>query len=200
MIARMPYMGAEWPLSSLYFWADDSGNIVSDSDGIVDFTNNFTYCEDIYEVDPERLAEYGLSNWFHTERRVTLNWSATFEIDIPSEGIELVAEGLEEELECCRALLREVRVTRSHVIINADYLETPDSLQVPSMIINTVNGPVTGKVSMASSKTDDYGWPVALTVVWELVEVTGWDVSDVEFLNLDSVVSIEIDGHTIEFR
>jgi hypothetical protein len=189
---------AQWPWGELYFRVDDNGNIISDENMDI-YGEYFIYREDIYEVDLERLSEYKLSNWYHTERRIDLDWNATFEVEIPIEGVELVAEGLEVELERCCAILRSVRVNQSHVIIYADYIEAPEGYQykVPNMIVNTANGPISGKVSMASNKFDDSSdLPVGFTVLYEIVET--WDVIDVDFLNLDSVISIEIDGHRIQ--
>jgi len=44
------------------------------------------------------------------------------------------------------------------------------------------------------------GMPVEFTAVMELVEIEGWDMRNVDFIDLDSIISIEVAGQTIEFR
>jgi hypothetical protein len=160
------------------------------------------YWEYIYEVDVERLSEYRLVGRAFTEDWIDLRWAVNFEVDIPSERADLVADGLNILLECCSAILREVRVTQSHVLLSADYIEVLAVSPNPQVVVNTTEGVVTPNTRTGFSNVFEEinSPPVGFTIVRELVEVEGWDLSDVDFLDLDSVVSVEIAGHTISFR
>ena len=202
-----PYIGPHWPLSILSFRIDESGGFSNDNTGIyADITPDLAHLpfrEDIYEVDLGRLSEYSLVALYHTEERIDLNWEVSFMVDIPGEGAELVADGLGIELENCRAILREVRITPYNVLISADYIDASPVSPNPEIAINTIEGIVTpvAQLTMFTNRFDDYDMPpVGFTMVLDLVETSSVDAGETALFDLDSVVSIIIDGHTIEFR
>jgi len=200
------YEGSQWPLSILSFKIDEHGNYTNDQKGLyADISpelSHLPYREDIYEVDLERLSEYGLVVMYSTEEQIYIDWDVSIRLDIPSEGAELVADGLDIELESCRAILREVRVTPYNVLIRADYIEALSVNPNPVIVINTTHravSPIDGSM-MFSNQFDDSGHSlVGFTIVKELIESSNLHIKDVKLFDLDSVISVEIDGNVIEF-
>jgi len=212
-----PYMNPRWPMSNIQFGIDDDGNIFTDisigEDGELIFHDPVlsgvimtdyprpTYSETNFEGDLDRLSEYRIAVRYFTEDIITLNWVVTFDVDIPSEGVELVADGLDIALEGGRAILREVRVTRSHVLIIADYAEDQSNPPAPRVVVHTVDGPRAAEHRGGMNRFDDFNsMPVGFTLILELVDLTEWDLRGVDFLDLDSVISVEVAGHIIDFR
>ena len=194
-----PYMSSRWPTSILNFKIDENDNIQYDENPFGE-GNHVRYREDIYEIELSQLSEYRLMSMFHTEDQIDLNWIATFEVDI-SDGLELVADELDIELKCCRAILREVRVTQSHVLIIADYIEMPEVSPYPRTVIHTADSSITARLSMFANIFDDIDDSlVGFTIVYELAEDVNRSLSDIDFLNLESVVSIEIAENVIDLQ
>jgi hypothetical protein len=193
------FIGPHWPASIFSFRINENGDFIND-DGD---DSQLPYREDIYEVDLERLSEYSLVAFYHTEERIDINWDVSFEVNISDEGTELVADGLDIKLESYRVILREVRVTPYNVFIRADYIEALPVSPNPGIAINTTEGivkPILGSM-MFTNIFDDYNeQPVGFTIVRDLVEFNETDVRDIKLFDLDSVISIEIDGHTIQFK
>jgi len=158
-----PYDDPQWPLTILSYKIDENGNYRNYHDDAIAGINPELphlplFREDIYEIDLNHLSQYKIVARYNAENWIDLNWEVSFEVDIPTEGVELVADGLNIELERSRTILREVRITPYNILISADYIQVLPVSPNPKIVINTTSGPVSpivGGSMMFSNRFDD---------------------------------------------
>jgi len=134
---------------------------------------------------------------------VQINWYTTFEVELPSEK-ELIASGLDVPIAAGSAIIREVRVTPTHIIIEGEYYnhDVPPRRYV---FLNTTQGvisPGPGGFANHFDIDDDgnlLGPAIGFTDVRVLVDIFEFE-SAFEIIDLETVISIEIDGNVIALR
>jgi len=157
------------------------------------------YRENIFIVDLDRLSEYSLFGHFHNSDLITLDWTATFEVD--NNEMQLIIDGL--DIKHGVSTTREIRVNPFALLVAAEIAIDEPTLGAPPPIrINTVDGVVTTTLSAAARGYSDG----LIRTESGIVSTTGvvhvdWIYNlNEDFLDLDSVISIEIAGETIQLR
>lgn len=195
-----PLRGTRNNTQSVSFGIDQQGNIYNNQGH--NFTADFPYREYIFEVDILRLAEYRLEAQISTERRVYLNWTASFEVEVPDAYMKLlIADELNITLERFGSTISEVRVSPYGVIIFGYAL--PDREWVSGglggiLVSNEWVFPQVKIHTSCSSILYTYfrsrSLVVATNSISETLAIEG------DMINLDNVVAVEIDGHMIHFQ
>jgi hypothetical protein len=216
----------QWERPAISFRFNEYGELLFEEAGLVlsfdelpdpDHPLLSVYTEEIYNIDLTRLSEYRVEASFRVHEQINLRWSTQFAVEQSVEGSALIATDLNIELECCNAILREVRITETHVMIEAEYFENISAYESPpipnpSIVIDTIYG-VVRPISIATSFGSSHvsirnefdentltGYHTGFSITRSLVRVTGTDLSRMELLDLDSVTSVEIGGHVIPMR
>jgi len=185
-------------LNSRYAFSDPfEGNLFSFRLNSIRYNLEWVLYEVLYEGSYES---------FYKEMgdEVLIDWYATFEVELPS-GKELVASGLNIPIAGGSAIIREVRVTPTHILIEGEYYNYDGVFPRRYAFLNTTQGvisPVPGGGGAHHFDIDDdgnrFGPPIGFTDVRMLVDIFEFD-STFELIDLETVISIEIDGNIIEF-
>jgi len=191
-----PSIGADGQPMSVNFTVDTLGNPTTPTTANPALGPRFW--EAVYDIDMGRISEYRLVAWFTTWDEIELGWSIRFEVEYEERA--LVADGLDIYIACCSAVLSEVRVSPFSVRLSLLATPLPDVANPPSVTINTSDVAVdigTFWTTFMIFPPDIEGgsgipgMPIGLNIVLDL---------DTDFLDLDTVVSIEVAGATIELR
>ena len=190
-----PLPGTRDDTASISFRIDQQGNFYNDRG--YNFVVDFPYRENIFEVDPERLSEYRLIAFFDTSDREALSWTYKFEVDL-SEDAEtfLVVDGLNIWCEGYSSTIDKVKASPHSLLIFGvqgfhadppyDALSSMPSLQIRiNMSDGTAVGVTHGFVQFSDFETR------------QIIQVMEIDANSID---LDSVVSIVINGEVIELR
>lgn len=157
------------------------------------------YRENIFIVDLDRLSEYSLFGHFHNSELIKLDWAVTFETE--NNGMYLVVDEL--SIEHGVSITREMRVNPFTLsIINEIAVDEPSLGTDPEIKIHTKNGIVTTTPKMASRGSSDelVRTETGIVSATGVVDVVWVFAIDKDFLDLDSIISIEIAGEIVELR
>ena len=192
-----PLFGTHDNTASVSFRIDEQGDFYNNRG--FNFVSDFPYRENIFEVDLGRLSEYRLVAFFDAHAMQSLSWAVRFEVDVPDVPVEfLIADGLDIRIGHYSSTITEVQITPHSVILKGeqglhlDDPETPDNalISMPNLHvhINMVDGSVVDIMP---------GW---ISMDAETRRFTEGRHIEAGFIDLNSVVSIEINGEVIEFR
>ena len=159
------------------------------------------YRENIFIVDLDMLSEYKLFGNFHNSELIELGWAATFEVE--KNEMLLVVDKL--NIEYGVSTIKEIRLNPFALLFIAEIdINEPSLGGSPEIKINTVNGIVNTLPSMASRSLSDElvrtESRTASTTETGLVDITWVYTIEKDFLDLNSVTSIEIAGEIVELR
>jgi len=175
-----PLRGTEYNTATISFRIDEHGNFYNDRG--YNFVVDFPYRENIFEVDLERLAEYRLVAPLSANDRTRLGWRTRFEVDIPTEGMEmLVVEPLNIQLG--DTTVTEVRVSPFNVLIigfGSQGLEHTSQVKVHT--IDGVVDVIRGWITIDTLENSNF------------IETRTIDTAPI---NIDNIIAIEINGHMV---
>jgi len=218
----------EYDMTALYRWVDNKvklidpyGNIIKPSrntyDGTssvsfrigeqvnfyndrgIDYVVDFPYRENIFVVDPDRISEYRLAASFEANDHIDFTWSAKFEVTLDGSYMDsLVADGLDIWTGENSTTITEVQLTPYSLIISGlqGYHIDDSAVSDDAMLgftnlqlgINMADGTVIGvKPGWSRFETD--------TRIFSQLRYI-----DANFIDLDSVVSVTLNGEKIKFR
>ena len=156
----------------------------------IDEYSNF-YQENIFDVDEELLSEYRLFGSFASLGMIELEWTVTLEVE--NNEMHLVAEGL--NIQYGDYTIREIRLNPFALLLITESDMTAE-VPNPEIRITTNNGAVATSTMGVFSRSQ--GWFIGVSTT-EFRTIYQVDIEE-DFFDLDSVISIEIAGETIEMR
>jgi len=189
----LPLRGTSDNTATISFGIDEQGNAFNDRG--YNFAT-FFFRENVYEVNLERLAEYRIVALFDTYDHSSLTWSAVFEVEIPSEITEfLSADGLDIWIERYSSTIESVQISPYSILfsgIQGLHNEYPETAMWGLVSVHV-------KLHMADGTVVDssLGWA---RMCYETRVFTNIRYIDAQLIDLESVISVEIDGHVIELR
>jgi len=190
-----PIYGSHYNTASVSFGIDEYGELDDErgytfyNDRGYNYVVTFPFRENIFEVDLERLAEYSLVAYFNTNDVAAVHWSVRFDVEIPYAA-ELVVCELDVLLAC--SIITEVRVSPLTVIISGrpSYeTEIYRGLGIGAEVRLHLNDGTAIDVLRRQVQVES-----ETRVFVEFMKI------DTDFLDLDTVVAIEIADEIIPLR
>ena len=146
------------------------------------------YQESIFDIDMDLLSEYRLFGYFTDGGIIELEWTVALEVE--NNEMHLVADSL--YIEYGDYIIREIRLNPFALLLIAES-DLPLEVPSPEIRIITENGVVVTAFRGGASRGQG-GFIGRSYTDFRL----NYDYIDEDFLDLDSVILIEIGGETIE--